>query len=126
MFDRQAVNQVSNDAAEDKAEGELAGEPAGVKVMAAEEQDEQGNQSHYCEQFVVTREQTPSRSGVAPMDKFEKSVDYHLLSGISQESEHEAFGELVQTHNRQSDERNSAVGVSENGGQKAHARRPRM
>jgi len=95
MFDRQPVNQVSNDAAEDKAQGELASEPSGVKVMAAEKQDEQGDQSHYREQFVVTREQTPGRSGVPPMDKFEKTVDYYLLPVIPQESEHETFGGLI-------------------------------
>ena len=106
---QQAVGEVPGDATKDQAKGDLAQERARVKMMPAQEENEQRGQRDDGEQLVVAAEQTPRGAGVAPMHELEKTINDHPFLSAAEPPEHEEFCELIEGKDCERDARDAAV-----------------
>jgi hypothetical protein len=110
-----AVDEIADDAATDEAESSLAKDGASIEMMAADEQDDQGDYGHDRKPGVISAEEAPGGASVAPMDEFEKAIHNDFFperGGISERPENDLFGELVDKDNQDRDKADSSIGGS--------------
>jgi hypothetical protein len=96
---QQTVGEIPGDAAEDQAEGNLAGQRVRIKMMPRKKQCDERKQGDDGERDVVPAEEAPGRTGVAPVDKFEKTVNDDFFPVSREGFEHQQFGGLIQRKN---------------------------
>jgi hypothetical protein len=65
-------------------------------MMPAEEKDDQSGQRNQRKDVIVSPEQAPRRTGIAPVHNPEKSVNQNFLTGnITQKFQDQSLGQLV-------------------------------
>ena len=111
----QSVEKISRDAAENQAERNLADKRVRIEMVSREKKRDKRKQTDKRKRAVVAAEQTPRRAGVAPMHEFEKAGNNNSLFVSAERFEHEMLGKLIEHKNYEREQRDAAIGISENG-----------
>ena len=98
---QQAVGKIPCDAAKNQAEGNLTGQRVRIEVVSRQKQGDEGEQGDDGERDVVSAEEAPGGTRVAPVDKFEKAGNDDFFVVCRERFQHQPFGELIQREDHQ-------------------------
>ena len=98
---QQAVGKIPGNTAKNQSKCNLTGQRMRVEMMPCEKQGDKRQQRDKRESAVVAAKKTPCRAGVAPVNKFKKSVHDDFFTTFRERIKHNPFGELIKHKHNQ-------------------------